>query len=163
MWGVRKTKGPHHDESETFHGHAALVCKLVIAHSLPCFVKAFKDGMDRRPFLLHLRGSFVNRRNLITMRMKARACTLGLKLDSLALPSTTLLPSGGRNKGSKTWRSEVWAPIMDFSWLLEPLKAQGSIMLLVTWAFCASFQRVLQPWSPRHNRWDYGCLQWEVL
>ena len=57
--GTPPKKGPHQDESEAFHMHVALVCKLVIAHSFPCFVEVFKGGMDHELFLLLLRGSFI--------------------------------------------------------------------------------------------------------
>jgi hypothetical protein len=59
--GDTKKKGPRQDESKTFHMHMALVCKLVIAHSFPCFVEAIKGGMDHELFLLLLRGSFIHR------------------------------------------------------------------------------------------------------
>lgn len=62
-------KGPHHDESQTFHMQVALVCKLVIAHSIPSFVEAIKGGMDHELFLPLLRGSFIHR-SVKTMRIR---------------------------------------------------------------------------------------------
>ena len=62
-------KGPHHDESQTFHMQVALVCKLVIAHSIPSFVEAIKGGMDHELFFFLLRGSFIHR-SVKTMRIR---------------------------------------------------------------------------------------------